>query len=609
MYMKHKYDDLILYRRLLAEARPYWPHITGLFALQLLSTPLALLTPLPLKITVDSVIGSQSLPDWLNTLVPATISGHTNNLLIFAAGLLLVVTLLTYLQNLATWLLQVYTGEKLLLGFRAKLFRHIQELPFSYHDSKGSTDSLYRIQYDTNSIQNAATKGVIPFLSGSVTLVAMMWITVHIDWYLALVAITIIPMLFLLTNASRRILRRHWSAYKSNESSAMSVIQETLSALRVVKAFGKEAHENERFLTQSGKVVRQQIRVAFTEGVFNLLIGCTMALGTALVLVIGVHHVKTGMISLGNLLLVMTYLAQLYAPLQTISKQIAQLQSSIAGAERVFDVLDQEPHVTEHLSPQKLSRAEGGVEFRAVSFGYVADELILRDVSFKVPPGTRVGICGTTGAGKTTLVSLMLRFYDPIKGEILLDGIDLRNCALLDLRSQFAMVLQDPVLFSASIAENIAYSRPNASEQDIIEAAKSANAHEFITRLPQGYDTLVGERGMRLSGGERQRISLARAFLRNAPILVFDEPTSSVDTRTEEAIMDAMHRLMVGRTTFMIAHRLSTLDRCDMWLRLEQGHPIQVLQSQPVSYAAEKYALMQDGRGNSQSQQHVSQRA
>ena len=586
-----KYGDFALYRRLLAEARPYWPHIAGLFALHLLSTPLALLTPLPLKITVDSVIGSQALPTWLDTLVPAAISQHTTSLLIFTAGLLLVVALLTYLQGLGTWLLQAYTGEKLLLGFRAKLFRHIQELPFSYHDSKGSTDSLYRIQYDTNAIQNVATRGVIPFLSGSITLVAMIWITVQIDWYLALVAVAIVPVLFLLTNASRHILRKHWSAYKSNESSALSVIQETLSALRLVKAFGKEAHENERFMTQSGKVIRQQIRIAFTEGGFSLLIGLTMALGTATVLVIGVRHVQTGLISLGDLLLVMAYLAQLYAPLQTISKQIAQLQSSLAGAERVFDVLDQEPHVTERRGAQRLSRAKGGVEFRAVSFGYETDEPILNDVSFEVPPGTRVGICGTTGAGKTTLVSLMLRFYDPTKGQIVLDGIDLRNYALADLRSQFAMVLQDPVLFSASIAENIAYSRPNASEQEIIEAAKSANAHEFITRLSQGYDTLVGERGMRLSGGERQRISLARAFLRDAPILVLDEPTSSVDTRTEEAIMEAMHRLMVGRTTFMIAHRLSTLDRCDMWLRLERGHPIQVLSSQPARYAGRRRAL------------------
>lgn len=585
-----KYGDLALYRRLLTEARPFWPHIGLLFLLHLFATPLALLNPLPLKIVVDSVVGSKSLPAWLDTLVPAAISQNTSSLLALAAVMLLIVAFLTYLRGLGAWLLQAYTGQKLLVGFRAKLFRHIQELPFSYHDSKGSTDSVYRIQYDTNAIQNVATRGVIPFVSGGITLIAMIWVTALIDWHLAAVALAIVPALFLFANGSRRILRRHWFTLKESESSAMSVIQETLSALRVVKAFGKEEQESERFVIQSGHVIRGQIRVALTEGGFNLLVGLTVALGTAAVLIIGVRHVQSELITLGDLLLIMAYLAQLYAPLQTISKQIGQLQSSLAGAERVFHVLDQEPHVTEHRAAQRLSRTDGRVEFRRVSFAYESETLVLRDVSFEVPPNTRVGIYGTTGAGKTTLVSLMLRFYDPTNGQILLDGLDLRDCSLADLRSQFGLVLQEPVLFSASIAENIAYSRPGASEQDIVKAARAANAHEFISTLPQGYNTLVGERGMRLSGGERQRISLARAFLRDAPILVLDEPTSSVDTKTERAIMDAMNRLMVGRTTFMIAHRLSTLEQCDMWLNLERGRPVQVSTSPPTIFASQQRA-------------------
>jgi len=268
---------------------------------------------------------------------------------------------------------------------------------------------------------------------------------------------------------------------------------------------------------------------------------------------------------------VMSYLAQLYIPLQTISKKVADLQASLASAERAFALLDEVSDVTERPNARPLARALGAVAFRKVCFAYSKDHPVLHDISFEIGPGTHLGITGTTGAGKTTLVSLLSRFYDPTAGQILLDGIDLRDYKLADLRNQFTIVLQEPVLFSSSIAENIAYARPGASYHDIVAAAKAANAHEFITGLPQSYETPVGERGMRLSGGERQRISLARAFLKDAPILILDEPTSSVDTKTEAAIMEAMERLMHGRTTFMIAHRLGTLANCDTRLQIEQG--------------------------------------
>ena len=267
----------------------------------------------------------------------------------------------------------------------------------------------------------------------------------------------------------------------------------------------------------------------------------------------------------------MAYLAQLYAPLRTLSSKAADIQASMASADRALKLLDEEPDVEERANAQPLELATGAVTFRNVRFAYDAKNNVLHDVSFAVEPGARVGIAGPTGAGKSTLVSLMMRFYDPIGGEILLDGRDVRDFKLADLRNQFSMVLQDPVLFSTSIAENIAYARPGATDEEIIEAARAANAHDFISNLPDGYQTQVGERGMRLSGGERQRISLARAFLKNAPILILDEPTSSVDTKTESGIMEAMNLLMRGRTTFMIAHRLSTLENCDVRLELEHG--------------------------------------
>ncbi|MFC1680728.1 ABC transporter ATP-binding protein [Pseudomonadota bacterium] len=581
MSVSRNYPDLILYRRLLAEARPYWAHIVILFFLYLLATPLTLLNPLPLKIAVDSVIGSQPLPAWLDQIAPSTITESTSSLLIFSVGFLIVIALLISLQALGTWMLQAYTGEKLLLRFRARLFRHIQKLSFIHHDNKGSMDSLYRIQNDTTAIQNTVA-GFIPLVSGCVTLLGMIWVTSVIDWQLALVALAIVPLLILFTNLSRRFVRRQWFELKEHESSAMSVVQETLGALRVVKAFGKEDHQSKHFSNRSEKVVRDQINVALTEGGFDLLIGVTLGVGTAAVLLIGVRHVEAGILTLGDLLLVMAYLAQLYAPLATISKTVTQLQSSLASAERVFSILDQEVEVKELRDPVRIKRATGSIEIRDLCFGYEPGREVLHDISFRVDPGTRVGILGTTGSGKTTLVNMLLRFYDPDKGRILLDDIDIREYKLADLRKQFAMVLQEPVLFSASIAENISYSDPDASFESIRQAAHAANAHNFISNLPKDYDTVVGERGMRLSGGERQRISLARAFLKDAPMLILDEPTSSVDTATETVIMEAMDRLMEGRTTFMIAHRLSTLENCDLWVRLECGKPVRVFTTLPL---------------------------
>jgi ATP-binding cassette, subfamily B, bacterial len=271
---------------------------------------------------------------------------------------------------------------------------------------------------------------------------------------------------------------------------------------------------------------------------------------------------------------VMGYLSQLYRPLQSISKKVGDLQHSLASAERTFALLDQTPEVIEKPNAMPLSRARSALSFQNVSFAYEGNNPVLQNVSFEVLPGMRVGIAGATGAGKTTLVSLLTRFYDPTSGRITLDGIDLRDYKIADLRKQFAIVLQEPVLFSTSIAENIAYANPDATYEEIVAAARAANAHKFITHLPEGYDTQVGERGMRLSGGERQRISLARAFLKDAPILILDEPTSSVDMKTEAVIMEAMTRLMRGRTTFMIAHRLSTLANCDVRLQIEGGRVI-----------------------------------
>ncbi|MBI4524295.1 MAG: ABC transporter ATP-binding protein [Deltaproteobacteria bacterium] len=573
--MSRNYTDLILYRRLLEQARPFWAHLAGIFLLSLFATPLSLLVPLPLKIAVDNVVGSQPLPEFLGEILPATVSESKAAVLLLAAGLVIAVALLMHVQGLATWLLQTYTGEKVVLSLRAQLFRHVQRLSLSYHEKKGTADSIYRIQYDASSIQHILINGVIPFLTAVITVAMMIYITTLLDWQLALIALTVSPVLILVTRACSRQLRSGWFEVKELESTAMSVVQEALTAARVVKAFGREDHESTRFVRHASRSMWGQLRLAFIEGGTDLLVGLTVALGTATALFIGVRHVQSGVLTLGELLIVMTYLAQLYDPLKTISKKVSDLQSALAGAERTFGLLDQAPDVVERRDARSIVRAQGAVAFRNVSFGYEPARLVLRDISFQVMPGTHVGIVGTTGAGKTTLMSLLTRFYDPTSGQILLDGVDLRDYKVADLRNQFAIVLQEPVLFSTSIAENIAYADPNASQEKIIEATKAANAHDFIRRLPAGYETQVGERGMALSGGERQRISLARAFLKDAPILILDEPTSSVDANTEAGILDAMERLIRGRTAFIIAHRPSALRLCQVILRIESGRLIE----------------------------------
>jgi ATP-binding cassette subfamily B protein len=561
--------ELQLLLRLAGMARPYWWHLAGVALLSLLAVPLALLAPLPLKMVVDNVFGSQPPPRWLAILIPD--SGSGLRLLWAAIGLLILTTLLTYLQGLASSWLQTYTSEKLVLSFRSRLFHHVQRLSLSYHDTKGTTDSCYRIQYDAQSIQTILIYGGIPLVTASFTLIGMVWVMSWIDQQIALVGLLVCPVLFVVSHTFRRRLNTRWRQVKALDSAAFGVIQEVLGGLRLVKAFGREDYEQERFERHSDDRIRQQLNVAMLQGNYELCVGLTIAAGTGLVLYFGALHVRAGTLTLGSLMMVMAYLAQIYEPLKLISKKLAELQASVVGAERALSILDEIPEVVQTVEARPLLKARGAVEFRNVSFGYSPDRLVLRDVSVEIFPGARVGVHGRTGAGKSTLMGLLMRFYDPDSGQLLLDRVDLRHYRLADLRNQFALVLQDPILFSASIAENIAYGRPDANQEQIIEAAKRADAHEFVMHLPEGYNTKVGERGMKLSGGERQRISLARAFLRDAPLLILDEPTSSVDVKTESAIMNAIDRLVRGRTTFIIAHRLSTLERCDLRLEIQHG--------------------------------------
>lgn len=453
--------DRSLYRRLLKQAQPYRLRLGGIFFLGLLATPLALLAPLPLKIVADSVLGAEPLPDFLAWL-PLEGLGRASGPLVMAAGLVVFVALLTQLQRLASKLLTADTGERLVLGFRAELFRHAQRLSHTYHEARGSSDALYRIQYDAPTVQRVALDGIIPFLTSLVTLAAMVYVTMRLDWQLGVVALLVSPVLAGIVRAYRGRLKRQWRAVKKVESEVMGVVQEDLGALRVVKAFGQEEREQARFEARSREGMRERLRVAFTEGSYSLLVGLTTALGTAAVLYIGVQHIYAGLLTFGDLLLVMGYLGQLYEPLKTIGNRVTMLQSALISAERTFGLLDEAPDVLERPDAVPIKRARGDVAFHDVTFAYETGRPILEGATFDVPAGAQVGIVGPTGAGKSTLVNLLPRFHDIGAGAVTLDGRDVRDYRLADLRNQFAMVLQDPVLFSTSIAENITYARPEA---------------------------------------------------------------------------------------------------------------------------------------------------
>jgi len=527
-------------------------------------------------VVVDSVLGTEPLPSWLVRWVPFV--GFRSAPLEAAIEILLAIALLVSLQSLAAWWLQTYTGEKLVWDFRARLLNHVQRLPLMFHDRYGATDSVYRIQHDAPSIQYVTIQGLVPLTTAIFTLVAMIVVTARMDLVLALIALTITPVLFLLSLGCSRVVRKRSETIKHLDSSALAVIQEVIGSIRVIKAFGQENREHARFVRRSAKRMSQQVRLSIQQAVFNVLIGLTIAMGTAAALYFGVRHVRAGTLTVGSLLMIMAYIAQIYQPLQTLTGKVTDLQVWLASLDRTFVLLDQQPEIAERRGASKLASANGEFEFRNVSFAYDETGRGLYDLCFRIPAGVRVGIVGATGAGKTTLLNLLMRFYDPSSGKVLLDGHDIRDYRIADLRRQYAVVLQEPVLFAASIAENIAYGKPDASDEEIIAAASAAASHDFILNLPEGYETQVGERGSRLSGGERQRISLARAFLRNSPILILDEPTSSVDVHTEAAIMEATERLISGRTTFMIAHRLSTLKSCDLVLVLDQGRLVEIKQ-------------------------------
>jgi ATP-binding cassette subfamily B protein len=589
---KMNYSTWKIIRRIILLARPYWTPLILLFILNLIAIPIALLKPVPLQILIDNAFGNRQLPYYLSIFLPSKSNFTFYDYVILACALTVIIALINYLHSMIYWLSSTKYGEKLVMTFRTILFNHIQRLSLAYHDSKGTADSLYRIQYDTMSIRGFLIDSFSTLITSVITLTAMSIVMYMINWRFAVITFCVIPPLVILMRMSTKRLRKGWLQVKESESSAMSVVHEALNSLRVVKAFGQEEHEEKRFVSKADEAVRGEVKMAVTGGAFDLMIGLIFALGSALFLYYGALFVHENKMSLGELTLILAYLTQIFGPLEKISKNLNSVQSSLTSLDRIFTILDQEPEVKESVHPKHLNTLKGSFVFKNVSFEYDKNRPTLHDLSFEIKPGDKVGIMGSTGSGKSTLINLITRFYDPSSGSIIADGIDIREYKLTDYRKQFGIVLQDAVLFSTSIEENIAYGKPYSTKKEILDAAKFANIHDYIMQSNDGYATKVGQRGMQLSGGERQRISLARAFIKNAPVLIMDEPTSALDIRTEGLIIDAMEKLMERRTTFLITHRLDTLKSCNVIIHLDKGKIIDILSNNIAGQFEEKKKQM-----------------
>ena len=555
--------------RALPYLRPYRKLASLSVTLMVLASVAALAQPWPLATMIDTISGHEPKTS-------ALFFGHDDPYTILAitaaAGFFLVVV--THGLTVINSYVDTKIDQGMVLDLRSDLFKHCQRLSLTFHDDRRTGELMSRIN------QTAASLGAIvmafpPIAQSLLTLVGMIVIAVLIDWQVTLIALSVLPLIYYsLSLYGKRIVPR-LQRVQSLEWQSLSIVNEAMSMLRVIVSFGRERHEHRRFREQGQTAVDARVSLTVRQTAFNLAVTASTAAGTALVFYFGFRSVFDGRITIGELIVLLSYIAAIYSPIEQISSTIGSLHEQFVALNASMTLLDTDPEVKEDPEPVDIERARGEVSFDGVAFAYKGRPSTLKDISFEVRAGQRVAIVGPTGAGKTTLASLLIRFYDPQQGEIRIDGVDIRRLTLASLRSQISLVLQEPLLFSGTVASNILYGRLDAEMDEIVEAAKAANAHDFISRLPQGYETVLGERGAQLSGGERQRLAVARAFLKDAPILILDEPTSSIDSKTEEVILDALDRLVVGRTSFMIAHRLSTIRDAEVIFVMDHGRIVE----------------------------------
>lgn len=564
-----------LYRCAFQFIRPQWRAAATGLIFMLASVGAGLLMPWPGQVIVDSVCGDRPLPGWLRSAVePVTGESGVRLLILMCAVMLAVHLVQSGLNSLGTIVL-VRGGLSMLNDLRCRCYEHLQRLSLVFHDRQSVGDSIYRVTGDTYSIQTLFNGGLIPLLHSIVMLAGISVILLRMDWTLTLLALCIVPLLFVSLRLFNKRIDTVSQLYHEKESSIYSVAQESLSAIRTVQAFAREEYEQRRFSLGAQQSLLANLKLTRLQLLSSFVIGLIIALGTSAMWGVSAARVLEGRITVGRIWVVIAYVGMLYGPISSISYLTTTVRGALARFRRVVEILKTTPQVADRPDAVPLSRCRGEVELDSVSFGYDPNRRVLDNVTLRASPGQLIALVGASGVGKSTLLSLLLRFYDPQQGRIRVDGRDIRDYEYRSLREAIAIVPQEPVLFSTSLRENIAYGKSHAADEEIAHAAKLAEAHDFIVQLPEGYDSLAGERGGRLSGGQRQRLALARAFLKNSPILVLDEPTTALDAETEASVLRSLERLRKNRTVIVVAHRLSTIRSATEIVVMQDGRVVE----------------------------------
>jgi ABC-type multidrug transport system fused ATPase/permease subunit len=552
--------------------RPYRRGLAVVLAAMLVETLMSLAAPWPLKVVLDNVVGGNRLPHWLNGFLRSVLggSGKTQIALLAGIGFIAIAAIgavASYIDN--------YTSETVAQGvahdLRMRTYHHLQRLSLSYYDKHRVGASLSTLTSDIDTIQDFASSGTLGILVDILAVFGMFVLMFWLNWSFALLAAAVAPFLLWFVSRHKSALRNATKEMRSNESEMVAVEMFGLESQRVVEAFGAQQLEESRLNQVSQATVHSALRTRKLKAFLSPVVAVTVATSTAFVLWRGAGLIVAGVMTAGGLTVFLSYLSRFFKPVQDLAKMTNAVAQVAVAADRVQTILETDEVIPERPNARPVRIQCDEIAFDHVAFEYVAGSPVLVDVSFRILPGQFVGVAGPTGSGKSTVASLVPRFYDPTGGAITIDGVDIREYQLQGLRQHFGLVLQDTVLFRGTVAENIAYGRPTASAREIAEAAQLANAHEFIKQMPEGYQTVVGERGMTLSGGQRQRIGIARAFVRNSPVLILDEPTAALDVEAEGRVMEGLMRLMRGKTVIMIAHRLATLETADKILVLRNG--------------------------------------
>jgi len=553
------------------QIRPYRKWVFLILGAMLLEALMGIASPWPLKVVIDNVIGSQPLPHWLHW-VDTTLIGKSKMALALATALLLIV--ITIVGALAGYANSFYTesvGQYVANDTRLKIYHHLQRLSLGYYDTHQVGKILSTLTTDVTTMQDFVSTSLLTILVDSLTIIGILSLMFYINWVFALIAIAVTPFLLVFVFRFKKAVKQSVREVRKDESSMVAVLQQGLESIRVVNAFGTQSEEENRLKKISLETVHAALKTRKLKALVSPVVSIIVTVCLAVVLWKGSDLVLAGAMTVGALTVMLTYLNKFFSPVKDLAKMTNAVAQAVVAMERIQQLLEIDDIIPQKPNAVKPEKLNGAITFENISFGYNHEATILKDITMKINGGERIGICGPTGCGKSTVASLIPRFYDPWSGRILIDGTDITDYDLEALRKQVGFVLQDTLLFYGSVADNIAYGKPEATTEEIINAARLANAEEFILKMPHGYDTLVGERGVTLSGGQRQRIGIARAIIRDSPILVLDEPTAALDTESERLVMDALEKLMAGRTVITITHRLTTIADYDKIFVIRDG--------------------------------------